>query len=65
MVVLLGWKMGEKWMADEIELEGIIWKIKEIHDVLHEVRGTGIHTVHTGRSDIELLRTWLVRLIGL
>lgn len=29
MVVLLGWKMGEKWMADEIEQEGVIWRSKK------------------------------------
>ena len=29
MSVVIGWKLGEKWMADEIELEGNVWKTKK------------------------------------
>jgi NSS family neurotransmitter:Na+ symporter len=29
MTIIIGWKLGTKWMADEIELEGNVWKTKK------------------------------------
>lgn len=29
MTIIIGWKLGAKWMADEIELEGNVWKTKK------------------------------------
>ncbi|MDD3298504.1 MAG: sodium-dependent transporter [Bacillota bacterium] len=29
MTILIGWKLSPKWMADEIELEGNVWKTKK------------------------------------
>ncbi len=29
MTVIIGWKLGSKWMSDEIEQEGVVWRSKK------------------------------------